>query len=251
MYADVLQRIGLVKNEARIYETLLREGVSPVGQIAVKSRIHRRNVYDSLRRLVDRGYVFPILGARETSYQAAPPEKLLAQLDSKKQKLEQVLPKLNSLYRAQSPQHQVYVYRGPEGWKNYMRDHLRIAGVAHYISAKGAWLDERVKHFFPYFEEEARKRKMRYYHLFDYRVQFECPQVLPYVGKYYKFLPQKYSGVSSVDIFGDHVNLLPDIEIGRMGEEIRFTVIVNRTLADAFRTWFRLMWDICPEPEKG
>ena len=73
MYEQTLQQIGLSKNEARIYETLLREGDSAVGHLAVKSQVHRRNVYDSLRRLVDRGLVFEILGHSESVYSAAEP----------------------------------------------------------------------------------------------------------------------------------------------------------------------------------
>ena len=44
----VLERLGLSKNEAKVYETMLREGESSVGNLAIKSRVHRRNVYDTL-----------------------------------------------------------------------------------------------------------------------------------------------------------------------------------------------------------
>ena len=32
------------------------------------------------------------------------------------------------------------------------------------------------------------------------------------------------------------------------GEEITFTVIVSKNLADSFRTWFQMMWDACTKP---
>ena len=60
MITEVLENLGLSKNEARIYETLLKEGESPVGFLAVKSGVHRRNVYDTLNRLIEKGLAFEI-----------------------------------------------------------------------------------------------------------------------------------------------------------------------------------------------
>lgn len=58
MFTETLQQLGLAKNEARIYQTLLQRGEMAVGEIANKSGVHRRNVYDSLNRLVEKGLVF-------------------------------------------------------------------------------------------------------------------------------------------------------------------------------------------------
>ena len=67
-YTDLFIQLGLAKNEARIYETLLAEGESSVGEIAKKSQVHRRNVYDSLNRLVEKGLVFEIIQSKENRY---------------------------------------------------------------------------------------------------------------------------------------------------------------------------------------
>ena len=246
MHTHELQELGLSKNEARIYETLLREGECAVGNLAVKSHVHRRNVYDSLKGLIGFGLVFEIPGRNENTYSAVEPGSLLDIVETRKNMLQEVMPELQDLYTASSQKHQVYIYRGAEGWKNYMRDMLRLGEDAYFIAAKGGWLDERVKNFFPYFIEEARRKKMRFYHLFDYEVKEEVPEILPYVGKDYRFLPKGYSTQGAVDIFGDHVNLLSSVRFGTHPEEISFTVVVNTHIAEAFRTWFRFMWEICP-----
>ena len=246
MYEQVLQRLGLSKNEARIYEALLTYGVCSVGTIAAKSRVHRRNVYDSLKRLLNRSLVYEIPGRQETTYQAIAPNALQAALDRKKQLLKSALPELEKLHRGIAHHQEVYVYRGAEGWKNYMRDMLRVGEDAYFIGASGGWMDDRVKNFFPYFSEQAERKKLRFYHLFDYEVKDRFPQILAHVGEDYKFLPQGYSAPGAIDIFGDYVNLLPTVRLGYLGSEIRFTVIVNKQLAEAFRIWFRFMWDICP-----
>ena len=77
-------------------------------------------------------------------------------------------------------------------------------------------------------------------------MQTEFPEIIPEIGDNHKFLPKKYSTPAAIDIFGDRVNILSDIQLGKMGTEFSFTVIVNKQIADAFRTWFQFMWDFCP-----
>lgn len=246
MYSELLEQLGLAKNEARIYETVLTEGESSVGHIAAKSKVHRRNVYDSLRRLIEKGLIFEILQRNENHYQAVEPRKLMDLVQEKQEMLAKVMPALENLYKSTPHQEEVYIYRGPEGWKNYMRDMLRIGQDAYFIGAKGAWLDTRVKHFFPQFAKEAEKKQLKFYHLFDHEIKTAFPEILKHAGKNYKFLPKGYSTKAAVDIFGDHVNIISHIKIGGLEEEFSLTVIVNPLIAEAFRIWFRLMWDFCP-----
>lgn len=243
MYIEVFQKLGLVKNEARIYEALLREGESSVGHISTKSQVHRRNVYDTLNRLMEKGLVFEIVQPKENHYQAVDPQKLMEMVEEKKSTLAKVMPELESLYKSTPHKEEVYFYRGPEGWKNYMRDILKTGEIAYFLAAKGGWLDDRIKHFFPHFEERAKKAGLEYYHLFDHEVKKQLPQIIPHVGKNYKFLPKGYSTPVAVDIFGDQVNLIAGMHLGGLDEHFSLTVIVNRQIADAFKVWFKLMWD--------
>ena len=143
----------------------------------------------------------------------------------------------------------MYVYKGLEGWKNYMRDMVRVGQPTYFIGAKGAWLDERVKYFYPQFYKETQRKKIRFYHLFDWEVRDKFPKILKYVKKDYKFLPKGYSAPGgAVDIFGDHVNIISNMRLGGFEEEdFSFTVIVNQQIADSFRVWFHYMWDFCPK----
>ena len=128
-----------------------------------------------------------------------------------------------------------------------MRDIVRVGEPFYSIGAQGAWLDERVKSFFPTFMKEMQRKKIAMHHLFDYEVFESKNPILDHVGKNYKFLPRKYSTTSGIDVFGDRVNIMHHQYLGKLDEEIIFTVIVNRNLADSFRTWFKYMWDMCPE----
>jgi predicted DNA-binding transcriptional regulator len=246
MHTQTLQHLGLSKNESIIYETLLAEGESSVGNIATKSKVHRRNVYDTLKRLLEKGLVFEIVQRNENRYKAVDPSKLMELIQEKESMLSKIMPQLQDMYTSKPQTEEVYVYRGPEGWKNYMRDMIRIGEPVYLIGAKGAWLDERVQHFFPHFQRAFEKMDLPFYHLFDHDIQTECPQIMQHVGKHYKFLPKGYSTPAAIDIFGDHVNIISNMVMGGFKDEFSVTVIVNRQIADAFRIWFQFMWDFCP-----
>ncbi len=251
-YQTLLESLGLAKNEAKIYETLLRENNSSVGTISEKSGVHRRNVYDSLNRLMEKGLVIEIIESKENQYQAVEPRKLREILGEKLEALDSTLPQLEKLYLDSPATYRVQTYKGNEGWKQYMRDILRVEKPFYSIAAQGAWLDERVQSFFPGFIKQMKARKIKMHHLFDYEVFESNHPIIEHVGKQYKFLPKAYSTTSGIDIFGDRVNIMHQQHLGKVGtsSEIIFTVIQNQNLADSYRTWFKYMWDMCPEVNK-
>lgn len=247
MYAAIFQNLGLALNEAKIYETLLKEGESSVGHIAKKSKVHRRNVYDSLNRLIEKGLVFEIIQRNENRYQAVNPDKLMELVKEKEYILQKALPELQKIYKGTPHAEEIYIYRGPEGWKNYMSDMMRLADEAYFIGAKGGWLDQRVRHFFPQLEQRIKQKKIKLFHLFDHEVKKELPGILSKIGKSYKFLPKGYSTPVAIDIFADRIYIISEMKLGHLAEDFSMTVIVNAHVATAFKTWFQFLWDFCPD----
>lgn len=243
MFQQVFQQFGLSKNEAIIYEILLRDGESNVAEICKRSQIHRRNVYDSLRRLIDKGYVIESFTKRESLYRAMNPEKFREEIKEREAVLDRALPHMQSLYESKPTPNEVYLYQGTEGWKNYMRDILREGADFYCLGGKGGWMDDRTKDFFPKFIKGIRDNDIQMWHIFDHEVQEQGHGILQYVGENYKFFPPEFSTHSSWDIFGDRVAITSSLKTGEF-EEDNFTiaVFVNPQVAEAFRTWFKFMW---------
>ncbi|MDP2749775.1 MAG: helix-turn-helix domain-containing protein, partial [Nanoarchaeota archaeon] len=76
MYQEILQKAGLSLNEARVYEALLNLGEVNVNKISIKSKVHRRNVYDSLNKLIEKGLASETFIKGEKSFKAINPERL-------------------------------------------------------------------------------------------------------------------------------------------------------------------------------
>lgn len=247
MYEELLREIGLSPNEARVYEALLKTGEASVQEISNRSKVHRRNVYDSIQKLMEKGLASEVFIKGEKNFKATNPRRLLELIKEKEEKVNKLLPEMQQKYEAVEEKEEAYVYRGVEGFKNYLQDILKTRETVYFIGAKAFWLDPRLKHFLPRFERERKKLGINFMHLFDYEVKEKKPEILKIVGKPYKFLPKEYSSQTAVDIFGDYVVTFVGVKPGQLEEEPLQFVMKSRRLADGYRKFFQFMWDNCKE----
>ena len=247
MYEDILRDLGLSQNEARVYEALLHTGEASVQAISLKSGVHRRNVYDSLNKLAEKGLASEVFVKGEKRYKAINPRRLLELLKEKEEKVNKALPEMQAKFKAVEEKEEAYFYRGAEGFKNYLQDILEQGETVYFIGAKAFWLDPRLQHFLPRFERERKKRGIKFMHLFDHEVKEQKPEILELVGKPYKFLPKKYSSSTAIDVFGDYVVAFVGVKPGELDEEPIQFVMKSRRLADGYRKFFQFMWDHCSE----
>ncbi|MBT4446808.1 TrmB family transcriptional regulator [archaeon] len=243
MYEELLREVGLSQNEARVYEALLQIGESSVQTISLRSKVHRRNVYDSLNKLMEKGLASEVFVKGEKNFKAINPRRLLELLKEKEEKVNNFLPEMQLKYEALEEKEEAYLYRGIEGFKNYLQDILKTGETVYFIGAKGFWLDERLKHFLPRFQRERKKQGIKFMHLFDYEVKEQKSEILKFVGKPYKFIPKEYSSPTAVDIFGDYVVTFVGVKPGQLEEEPLMFVMKSKRLADGYRKFFQFMWD--------
>lgn len=245
MYSDLFEEIGLSPNEAKIYETLLSTGETSVSVISTKAHVHRRNVYDALVRLTEKGLVFPIFQKGENKYRCVNPDKLWELVSQKQAKLKKVMPDLHKLFASEPMDQAAYIYKGVEGYKNYRMDLLRVAEETYFFGAKGLWFSPQIdEQFRETYVREFDRKKIPYKMLFDPRVKKELPQAVSFITGEYKFLPIGYETPGVVDIFGDYIVSFTSVDLGRIDDDVTLFVVINKELAETYRTWFRLIWDL-------
>jgi sugar-specific transcriptional regulator TrmB len=246
MFEEVLREIGLSLNEARIYEALLKAGESSVQKISDKSKVHRRNVYDSLNKLQEKGLISESFAKNEKNFKAVNPGRLNELIKEKEAKLNDSMASMKFLFNSIKEEEEAYFYRGIEGFKNYLQKILETKETVYFIGAKAFWMDERLKYFLLNFEKERKKLGIKFKHLFDYEVKNQKPEILKIVGKDYKFLPKGYSSNTAVDIFGDYVVTFVGVSPGKLEEDPLMFVMKSRRLAEGYKKFFQFMWDFCP-----
>ncbi len=80
---ESLKEIGLSDSEAVIYLTLLKKGELSVAEISQTSGLHRTNIYDSLEKLKEKGFVAFVLKENKQFYRATAPKIVLDYLKEK------------------------------------------------------------------------------------------------------------------------------------------------------------------------
>lgn len=251
MKNTIFESLGMSPNEAKMYESLVEKGESSISEIALSAGIHRRNAYDAIQRLIDKGLCFQIIASNEHRYNAVDPDKLVELLTEKQQDLQTILPDLKKKFGQRVAPEEAYIYRGIEGQKNIFRDILHTGEDSYFIGAKAGWIDPRLDAARTVFFKEARRKNIKLHGLFDYELQSR-PDL---VGKFtvatplYRFLPKEYSTDSGVQIFGDYVVSYTNLGIGTTNDDVVFFVIRSHSLAESYRTWFRFMWK-CSLPTK-
>jgi len=242
---NLYQSLGLSPNEAKIYGSLVERGESSISEIAIGARIHRRNAYDAINRLIDKGLCFLIVSQKENRYNAVDPDKLSELLSEKQQDLNKLLPELKKKFQKREAPQEAYIYRGLEGQKNIFRDMLRVGHDSYVLGAKGGWFDPRIESAREAFFKEANKKGIKFIQLFEHEVKEQLPgfpQRFP--GKLqYRFLPKEYATNSVVHIFGDYVITYTGLAIGKISDDIVFFVLRSKDLAESYRKWFWYMWE--------
>ncbi|MFA4937418.1 MAG: helix-turn-helix domain-containing protein [Patescibacteria group bacterium] len=244
MYQEILENLNLSPNEARIYEALVEHGESSISDIALSAQVHRRNAYDAIQRLINKGLCFQIFSTKENRFNAVDPDKLLELVNEKRQKIESILPSLKQKFSKRIAPEEAYIYRGFEGQKNIWRDILRVGGQILNIGAKAQWFDPKLETSRISFFKEANRRKINFFLLFDHEIKIQMPEFpKQYPAKLeYRFLPQEYSTNSVANIFGDYLVTYTGITLGKMSENTVFFIIHSKELAESYRSWFWYMW---------
>ncbi len=242
---STLRELDLTQSEAKIYLAVLESGKTTISEIAKKTQLHRRNIYDCLSTLLDKGLVFNILGEQQNFYGSITPEKLIELIESKEIALNAILPSLQELYTKEHVLERALIYKGVEGFKRYLQDILNVGKDVHCIGAKGGWASANLGDFAQWFEEERMTKNMKVFNLFDAEMREKVTQEKPLYTKFaeYRFLPAEYSTASAIDIFGDHVVIFTGLQMEKIDDHVTLFVIINSDLADSYRIWFQCMWD--------
>jgi sugar-specific transcriptional regulator TrmB len=243
MKEKILEGAGLSKNESKVYLTLLRLGTASAGMITDESGVHRRNVYDALERLMNRGLVGSITRGKVKYFEVADPNRLLDILNDEKESIKKketniksILPELILISNSRKRNEHVNVYKGREGIKTVLEDVLKTGKENLVLGAAVP------KKLLPIIERYHRKRiilKIPLKMLFNKADEKRGLKLAKNPYTEVRFLPHAYDSPITVNIYGNKVGLLIWSEENPSG-----ILIENNNVYVGFREFFNLIWKI-------
>lgn len=241
MYQEILQEMGLSVNEAKVYEALLKLGVTTANNVALEAKIQRRNTYDTLKKLKEKGLCSEIVEEGVRKFSSINPQKILDIMKEKESMFSQVLPRMIEKHKTNEKVEQTIVYKGIESVKSFYWDMIRSGENLLVIGGRGNWLDKRWEFFLPKMEKERIKKGIRYKHLFYYDLKdpkhpnHKITKILK--DNKFRFLPKGFTSTCSIEIFGNCTASM------YWGEEPFVVVIISDKIAEGYKKYFEFMWN--------
>jgi sugar-specific transcriptional regulator TrmB len=246
MELQILRKIGLSDGEIKIYSALLDSGSSPIRRIHEMTGIERRNIYDILNKLIEKGLVTYMNENRKRLFQVSHPSKITGYIEEKKQRLEStkkeiedMMPRITEKFASRRPEISAEVFRGWEGTKAVWEDMLNYKEICWIGS--GRYVPKDAPHFFESWNRRRIKLGVKWINLLRHEMRGEIKK--PYELEEMRFLPEEFSGNPVViAVFGDKTaNFI-------FGDEIFASVVESRKLAENYRRYHRYLWDNVAKP---
>jgi len=131
-----LEKLGLNKNEAKVYLALIYKGQATASELVKSIGVHRNIVYDNLEKLIDKGLVSSINDTKKI-FIAQNPTAIIEFLESKKTQVDteitlakNIIPDINKLLNSQTAKQEAYIFRGVSGLKKVLGE---------IVQAKQSW----------------------------------------------------------------------------------------------------------------
>ena len=231
MEMHILKAIGLTDVEAKVYTTLLDSGASTSGDIAKRTKIHRRTVYDSMERLVEKGLVGFMMRNQRRHYLAVNPKRLLEIVEKEEDELQSIMPALHKRFTASETEERILLLEGRKGLKQALQDQLTANSdilIMGDVGEFGSWVGP----FFHHFKQAVRRNGLHYRFLANETDRREHS----FPNGEFRYLPKRYSSPSTITVYDNKVAMTV-----RTQSPI-ILVIENSTIAESYRNNFAFLW---------
>ena len=232
---EILEELGLSKNEVKVYLTLLEAGSATSWEISKRIKIHRTNTYDALNRLVRKGLVSYISKSDKKLYQILEPSQLRNVLKEKEIALEKVLPELMMSRKFAGERNDAEILEGIHAFQKILLGWLDFEEpILCYGIPKNA--PEMMKNFIGHFHDNRLTKKIVMKHIYNFNAMERIKYLNTLAFTEARYLPQQFYSTVSTNICGDEIALV-------MWNENPITIrIKNRQVADSYKQYFEVLW---------
>ncbi len=242
MILEYLKEAGLSKNEAKIYKALVEYGPSAIGPVSIRTKIHRRNVYDSMQSLNEKGFVSWIIKNNRKQFEAVSPKRVLDIFEEKKQKFSSLMPLLSRKQRINPPT--VKVYTGMEGRKIIFEDKLESKGEQLVLGAHSP--QDRITLYLKNYHKRRIAKKIPLKMLFTEKIPKDSKVIRYFADLKYvrvRVLPRKMKSPIAINIYKGKVALF----LGSKTESPLTVLIEDKDLCADFSNYFYTLWENAKE----
>ena len=242
MNTSILQKIGLTKNEIKVYLTLLEIGSTSAGPLIKQLGMHRALVYEVLDLLINKGVVSYVLAANRKIFQPQDPQRLLEYISTKKEELSNqenelkaILPALQAKKSLANQEQEGTIYKGKKGLKTIIEDMLLLKKPWYVFGATGQF-KELFGHYFTNVHKRRASLRIPLFIIFSEAIRHQKRED-DLLKVNIRYLPEKYLTPATTYIYGENVAIII------WGTDPMAFVIHGKSVADSYRAFFDILWN--------
>ena len=243
MDIELLEKLGLTKNESKVYLTLLKLGITTTGPIMEDLGISSSRTYASLRELIKKGLTTYSIKNNVKYYKPESPNHLLRMEEELKEKLIPLVKELGAIEKQEKLEEYSFVFENLHGYTQAFDIILRECSPKEELMTIGFKAPEKgfetLRTFFKKMDTERHKKKIPMRILFDTTMKETSGkdrEEEPYTKV--KYLPKGYITPTAMSIFKDYVY------IWVWKDTPSIFVIKNKQVSESFKNYFNLLWKI-------
>lgn len=229
-------KIGLNKNEVKIYFDLLKNKNSSALDISKRTLIHRSNVYDLLRNLMSKGFVKENVEEKRSCFSAISPDSIKEYLKQQEKELDILLPEIIKFTNEQIKDEEVSIQRGVSSAREEMMKMLDIGEEIFMTGVSQEAIANVGQGFLEDFHKERIKKGIFMKTVLDSSLLERSAFLNKFKLTESKYISEDFYSAISTIICGDIVY------IASFKPTVMFIKIKSRQIADTYRQYFEVIW---------
>ncbi|MBI2548755.1 hypothetical protein HYW21_05385 [Candidatus Woesearchaeota archaeon] len=235
MDTQILEEIGLSNAEIKVYLALLELGTSRAGPILEKSGLQNSVVHMTLNKLIDRGFVTFVKEGKRNHYQATNPKHIVAYINEKKERFEQILPALLLKQQQSKKKPEVITFRGIKGMRELLYELLEAGGKEHHTfgsSIKSLMMGDA---WWVNYHRKRAAKQIKARLIFNESLKQWC-NIHKYPKATYKFTKIGFEPLTETIVRNDKIGIII------WTEKPLGVLLHNKEAAESYDKFFTLIW---------
>jgi sugar-specific transcriptional regulator TrmB len=233
---QVLELIGLNKNEIKIYLDLLKHNNSSALDISKRTSIHRSNTYDAIRKLINNGFIIETLNEMKKSFSAVEPERIKHYLKQQENKVDEILPYLKEITKVKKEEDNISMIKGVFAVREALYDLLKLNKPINVYGASMTSVNLLGEGFLKEFHAERIKKKIFMRHIYDQTAKERVEYLNKLDYSEAKFFPKKYFTIASTNLCDDIVMMVV------FSNPLSAIIIKNKEISEAYNKYFEILY---------
>jgi|SRR3989344_1603611 len=236
-----LIKLGMNKNEAKTYISLIKFRKADAHQIIQDTKFHKNIVYDNLEKLIDKGLVTFILEGNKRIFQLTSANALIdnieeeqKELGRQKKKAIEISKEIEKSLKLIPQKQEAMIYRGVKGIKSFYNETLKGKDFVTFGGPQKS-IDLMGETFWYNYDIKRAEKKIKARLIFNYSIKHHGAKIKN------KFTEVKYFNKEFEPNTETHIQ---DDKVGVIvwGDEPILFLIQDKSVAESYKKYFENMW---------